>query len=244
MKIICVVDSISNINSKIDQIKNYFGSNIYFVVKSSLVPIFKTFGHEINAVYSNQLTTLIHALLLKSEPNNVLIYYTSLKLNEHLLNKFNTMIAPRNKVVSLLPNYNAIEKMDNYMYNIYVKAMFKTKDSMVSPKLQFLPVSCVAELLNTHIGNKLFELNPKFSTTLEVEDKEINKSAKTRTPFLKTLLISIIVALLLTIGLIMTLAFAGNNVLAIITFVCLYLLDIVLTIIMQYKLKFDYRFLK
>ena len=247
MKVICVVDSISNINSKIDMIKSHFGSDICFVVKATLEPIFKTFGYIANAIYYNQLTTVIHALLLKSEPSDVLIYYTSLKINENLLNKFNTKIASRNKVVSLMPRYNTIERMNNSAYNVYVKAMFKIKDSMVSPKLQFLPESCAVELLNTHIGNKLFEWNPKLSVTLDIEDigdKEINKSAKTHTPVLKTTLISIIIALIITMCLLITLAFANVGTLLIIMFVCLYLLDIVLTLILQYKSKFDHRFLK
>ena len=247
MKIICVVDSISNINSKIDMIKSHFGSDICFVVKATLEPIFKTFGHIANAVYYNQLATTIHTLLLKSEPSDVLIYYTSLKINENILNKFNMKIISRNKVVSLMPKYNIMERMNNSAYNVYVQAMFKVKDSMVSPKLQFLPESCVIELLNTHIGNKLFELNPKLSKTLEIEDivdTELNKSAKIHTPILKNTLISIIIALLITICLLITLAFANVGALLIIVFVCLYLLDIVLTIILQYKSKFDHRFLK
>lgn len=246
MKIVCVVDSINEIKSKINLIKSYFGDNICYVVKATLVPIFKTFGNSVNAIYNNNLTTVIHAMLQKSSQENVdvLVYYTSLKINDNLLNKFNSKIKMHDAVVSLMPKYNTFERINNASYNLYVKSMFKIKDSMASPKLQFLPSACVNELLQSHFGNKLFELNPKLCRTLEIEDKEINKSAKIYPPVAKISLISLIVALIISICLIITLAFTKMHIISIILFVCLYLLDIFISIIFQYKSYFDHRFLK
>lgn len=244
MKIVCVVDSIADFNEKINAIQNHFGNNILYVVKATLEPIFKTFNKPISAVYYKNLTTIIHTLLLQSEKEDVLIYYTSLKINEPLLNKFSAKIIDRSAVVSLMPRYNAFERINNSTYNVYVKSMFKVKDSMASPKLQFLPESCVNELLNSHIGNKLFELNPKLSKTVEIDNVEINKSAKVHAPMLKLSLISIIVALIITMFLIISLAFFSAKAGIIILFVCLYILDIVVTLIFQYKSYFDHRFLK
>ncbi len=244
MKVICVVDSAKELNKKIDLIKTNYGSNICFVVKAPLESIFKTFGYTLHAVYTENLAKIIHTLLLGSSADDVLVVYTSLSLNQALLNKFNAKIGARDAVVSLMPKYNAIERMHNGAYNLYVKSIFKLKDSMASPKLQFLPTLCVAELLSTHFGNKLFEVNPKLSRTVEIEDKEVNKSAKIHAPITKIALISIIVALVITAVLIITLALTKMHAMMIVLFVCLYLLDIFISLLFQYKSYFDHRFLK
>ena len=59
-------------------------------------------------------------------------------------------------------------------------ALFKAKDSNISPKLQFLPASFVDELMNSHFGNRLFEIDEKFTTTLYLEKGEQNNSFKNK----------------------------------------------------------------
>ena len=115
---------------------------------------------------------------------------------------------------------------------------------MATPKLQFLPSAFVVELLSSHFSNRLFEISPEFVKTVEIEEKEINKSLKVNTKFNKLQLLPIIAALVITIGLILFLAFVKVNYLVILTFVFLYMLDILLAIIQQCKIYFDQRFLK
>ena len=52
MKVVYIVDSITEINSKIDTLKTRFGDNIVYVVKASLATLFKTYGHTANAIYN------------------------------------------------------------------------------------------------------------------------------------------------------------------------------------------------
>ena len=83
----------------------------------------------------------------------------------------------------------------------------------------------VEELMTSHFGNKLFEINPALCKTIHYEDKEFNQSLKTKTGFNKNLLVPIILALTLTIVLFTTLVLAqGINyigVLIFITVICL-----------------------
>ena len=243
MKVIFVVDSLTDIKNRLELFAG-FGDNVLYVVRSPFEEIVKTYGVTPNAIYNNNLAKVIHMLLARADIEATLIYYSSLNINADFLTEFLLKIGEGEKVVQVVPNYNAGERAFNMMYNTYVKTIFKLKDSLVSPKLQFLPMGFVSELMNTHIANRLFEVNPKRITTIATEDKEINKSLKVKPKFNKFYLIPIIVALALTAFLITCLAFFRPTFMLIITFVALYVLDIVLAFGYRYKVQFDERFFK
>lgn len=244
MKVIYVVDSVSDLTKKINTMINRFGANIVYVVRADLVELFKTFGFTPNAIYYKNLSEVLHMLLLKSEVEDIILCYASLKFDAQLLNKFANAIGDRSKFVNLVPEYNWFERMCNSAYNVYVKSLFKVKDSLISPKLQFIPNGFMVELLATHLGNRLFEFEQQIHRDVYVEDKEINKSMKTKTNLVKTDIISIIIALLITIGLLASIAYFKVSYIIILSCVILYCLDIMITIILHCKAKFDQRFLK
>ena len=221
-----------------------FGNNIVFVVRADLVELVKTYGYQPNAIYYNNLTTVIHSLLLRSSVEDIVICYASLKFDNNLLNKFISTIGDKRKIVNLMPKYNTFEQVCNSAYNVYVKSLFKAKDSLISTKLQFIPQEIAVELLSTHLGNRLFEVNPELTRNISVESQEINDSMKTKTRSLKFNLISIIIALCITMLLLASIAYFKVSYLIILTCSILYILDIVLTIIFLCKSKFDNRFLK
>ena len=244
MKVIFVVDSLANLNQKINMLQSRFGSNIVYVVKADLAKLFSTYGYFTSAVYNNNLAKVIHYTLLRLDLSSVVVCYASLELNNNLLNNFIANINDGNKVVNVMPNYNFFERISNAAYNIYVKSIFKNEDSLVSPKLQFLPEQFVQELLVSHFGNKMFALPENLTTTIFVEDKKVNSSLKIKTGFNKFSLIPIIACLIITACLIMSLAFWGPKFFVIFIFVLLYILDIFISIVYQCKNYFDHRFLK
>ena len=166
-----------------------------------------------------------------------------MNFDANLLAKFRAKIGNGDKIVNIMPEYNSLERICNSTYNVYVKTLFKAKDSLISPKLQYLPVPFVVELLNSHFGNKLFETTPENSSILYIENSELNNSTKIKTKFNKFALIPIIIALLITMFLIISLAFIKVNYILILIFVSLYILDLLFAIIYQCKLYFDARFL-
>jgi len=244
MKIVYIVDSITDLNNKINTITNKLGNNILYVVRADLVDLFKTYGLIPNAIYYKNLTEVTHSLLLKCEVDDVILCYASLKFNNALLTKFINKIGDKSKVVNLMPQFNTFERMCNSAYNVYVKSIFKAKDSLSSPKLQFIPHGYMIELLSSHLGNRLFELKPEFKNNVFVEDKEIKKSMKTKSNSIKYTLISAIIALIITIGLLASIAYYKVSYIIILCCAILYILDITLTIIFHFKAKFDQRFLK
>ncbi len=244
MKVICVVDSVNDINKKINILKTHFGDDILFIVKASLMPIFKTYPYQANAIYDKNLARIIHLTLIKNDPSDLVIYYTSLTINNSLITEFTKKIGMKIRIVNFIPKYNTFEKICLSVYNGYVKALFKNKDSLASPKLQFLPEGFVSGLLNSHIGNKLFEIPEEYVKTFTVEDKTINKEAKVKTKFGKSEIISLLVAMVITFVLILTYALTKPNFLFAILFVFAYLLDLVVYIMLKCKSYFDSRFLK
>lgn len=245
MKIVYVVDSITNFYQKVDLIRNRFGNNIYYVVKASLMPIFSSYGMVANAIYSTDSSKVIHQMLIRcNDIEDVVVCYASLNFDNDLLNSFITAIGEKQKIVSLMPKYNSFENIFHLTYNSYVKTIFKIKDSMVSPKLQFLPQAFVEELLNSHFGNRLFEVNDNFRKEINIEDKKLNKSAKIHLNFNKNFIIPIIVALTILALFFIGLSYIESVFFVIVGFIALILLDVTLTFIFIFKQYFDKRFLK
>ena len=244
MKIVYVVDSISNLNQKINLIKNHFGDNIFYVVRADLLDLFKTYGLNANATYYKNLAKVIHFMLVGGEVDDLLIYHASLSINENFLTRFRNSIGLKDKIVGVMPNYSHLEKICNSAYNFYVKSIFNTKDSLVSNKLQFIPSRFVPELLTSHISNRLFEMDKDICKNIEINDVEINKSMK-HSPFKrKYALISIIITLLTTILLLSSIAYFKFKFVAIAFCVVLYLTNFILTIVFSFKSRFDQRFFK
>lgn len=245
MKLIYVVDNVSDIKNKINLMQTRFGNNICFIVKSPFVSLFKSFGYNPSAIYTKNLAKVMHATLLKSNTDSILIYYSSLQIDNQLLNTFLGKIGDGSRFVNLVPNYNFFEQISNGTYNLYVKSMFKNKDGLASPKLQYIPKQYVEDLLASHLANRLFEIDPRYVVNVYIENnqKELNKTAKTRTKFGKIDIIPIIVALLITITMIVSLAFVKVGYVFWLVIVFAYLLDIVIAIIFSCKTKFDQRFL-
>lgn len=244
MKIIYVIDTISNLNNKINLLKDKLGNEIYFVVKADLVDLFKTYNYQPNAIYYNNLTKIIQSLLLNVDVDDIIICYASLNFDRNLLNKFISNIGAKDKLVSVMPKYNMLESACNSVYNVYVKTMFKLKDSLVSPKLQFIPSFMAVELMSSHLGNRLFEIENQYLRVIYVENEESNKTLKVKTPWLTLSIISILITLVLTAGLLASIAYLGPSYISIFLFVICYMLNIILTIIFLCKAKFDKRFLK
>lgn len=244
MKVVYVVDSITDLNKKINLLTNNFGNNIFFVVKADLVELFKTYNMSPHAIYYKNLTKIIHTLLASSTIEDTIICYSSLNFNQNLLTKLTNAIGNKTKIINLMPKYNTFENIYNSAYNIYVKSLFKVNDSMISPKFQFIPNFFLPELLATHLGNRLFEINSEHCKNVTIEDNEINKSMKIKVPVLKNTLIACIIALVITIGLLASIAYYKANYLIILCCTVLYILDIILTLIFSFKAMFDQRFLK
>ena len=244
MKIVFVVDSVENLNEKISKLEARFGTDFVFIVKANLAPLFKTYNRPISAVYGKNLTKVMHLTLARLSISSVVVCHASVKLTDELLNIFASKIGDETKLVNVMPSYNTFEQMCNGAYNIYVRSIFKVNDSLISTKLQFLPELCVKELLDSHMGNRLFEINPNLKQTIYVQEKQTNNSLKTKTKFNKFAILPIIMALVITAFLIMGLAFWGAEFLVIFAAVVLYILDIFLTIIFQCKNYFDERFFK
>jgi len=244
MKVVCVVDSITDLNKKVEMLKLHFGNNIIFVVKASLEPIFRTFNYTTNAVYDKNLAKIIHLTLLKDDPTDIVVYYTSLKFDNKLINDFVAKIGTKSKIVYLMPQYNGFEKFCLSAYNVYVKSLFKNNDCLASPKLQFLPEAYVINLLNTHIGNKLFTMPTEVVTSIKTENKEINQSAKIKNKFGKSEIVFFISFLAITLALILAYALASPPFIVTLIFIMSYILDFMVYIIMKCKALFDLRFLK
>lgn len=244
MKVVYVVDSVSELAQKINLIKNKFGDDIFYVVRADLVDFFKAYNFTPNAVYYKNLTSIMHTMLLKTQVDDLVICYASLNFDDKLLTKFINKIGDKTKIVSLMPQYNLFEQVCNATYNVYVKTLFKAKDSLVSQKLQFIPSEMSVDLLSSHLGNRLFEMDEEITKFVTTENPVTNKSMKTKSSALKFNLLSIIITLVLTIGLILSIALFKPHFLIVLIFIALYLLNFLLTTIFLCKAKFDKRFLK
>ena len=95
MKVVFVIDSVNNLNTKLNMLKTRFGGDILFVVKSNLVELVKTYNINPNAVYSNNFIKPIHILLGYNLGNDIVICYSSVELDNNILNKFISKIGDK-----------------------------------------------------------------------------------------------------------------------------------------------------
>lgn len=244
MRVIFVVDSVDDLNAKINLVKTNLSEDIVFVVKANLAKLFNTFGYFASAVYGNNLARILHYTLSRLSEDDTVVCYSSVKLSKLLLTNFVSRIGDKTKFVNVMPKYNAFEKFANGCYSIYCKSMFKVQDGLISPKLQFLPKAAVGGLVASHISNRLFAMPDFFTSTLFVEDASVNKTLKVKSRFNKYAILPIIFALVITATLIMSLAFWGAGYIVIFVHVALYVLDAILGVIFQCKNYFDQRFFR
>lgn len=244
MKIIFVVDSIRDIKRKIAMMQTHFGNDIYYVVKGQFEKIFETYSKKPDAVYSRNLSKVIHVLLNRIGADSVVVYYSSLDINETLLNKFISTIGDGEKIVNVEPHYNVFERFGNSIYNTYVKSLFKLKDSLASVKLQYLPLALVEDLKSSHFANRMFEYDASLVKTIHVENKEMSKTLKTKRSFVSADLLPILIALVITLAWVINFAFFKIRYILVILYIALYVLDIFVSLLYSLKAKFDARFLK
>lgn len=239
-----VVDSIVDLEDKISKMRDHFGSDIRFVVENKLVSIFKTYSYNIDAIYTQNCSTVLQGLLLRLNTDDTIIYFTSLDVDMALLRQFTNSIGDRSKVVVLEPRYNIFERIFNKMYNTYVKNLFTLRDSLCCKKLQFIPKDLLEELLATHLGNRLFDIPDRSTIGVVTKDNKVNASWKNETRDHKPLLINLIIALSITLLLVISLTVFHIKYILISIFIMCYLLDFVISLIYAFKTKFDNRFLK
>ena len=244
MKVAYIVDSLTDFSKRIELITKKFGrEKIYFIVRADLMPFFETFSYTAHAVYYKKLTTVLHLLLQNTQKDDVVICHASLHLTENLLNKFLYFIKGGNKLVSLVPEYSNVEKTFNSLYNRYVRSIFNVEDSLVSSKLQYIPQPFVEELLQTHISNRLFNVNPELCTFFTSEHPLVNSTSKSTYPKLKINLIFTMTSLIIVALFLLSLAYIKIKFVGCFLFVLLIILNVVLAFIAHFKQRFDHRFL-
>ena len=245
MKIAYIVDSLTDFSKKIDLLISKFGrEKIYFIVRADLMPFFETFDYTAHAVYYKKMSTILHLLLQNTKKDDVVICYASLHFTENLLNKFLYYIKKdENKIVSLLPNYSGIENAINSLYNKYVRSLFNIDDSLVSSKLQYIPQIFVEELMQTHISNRLFNVNRELCTFFTSEHPQVNKTAKSTYPKLKLNLIFTMSFLIITALFLLSIAYLKIKFIGYFLFIILIILNTVIGFISHFKQRFDHRFL-
>ncbi len=243
MKVVVVVDDITNLDRKINMLQSHFGDDMIFVVKAKFAKLYETYSYPTHAVYSDHLTEVLHYTLLRIGADNLVIYYTSLMPTEDLLNTFAKKMK-HNRVINVIPRYNFFEKSYYSTYNLYVKGLFHVKDNLASPKLQYIPAEFCGWLLSTNFGNRMFDWGSEDVVNIYIEDKELSSSLKVKSKFNKYSIIPIISLLVITMMLLVTLAYVGVNYWVVLIFLGVYVVDILISIFFQYKKDFDIRFLK
>lgn len=244
MRVLVVVDSIVDIKKKVEKFSNKFGDNLNFVVSNELVDIFKTYGYPVHAIYTRECSNVIHLLLGRLTIDDTIIYYTSLDVEDGLINKFSQTIAAKDCVVSLNPQYNFFERTFNKLYNVYVRKLAKCDDTLYSKKLQFIPKSVMEDLIDSHVANRLFVNSDYKSKDITTNDKTENKNWKKSEKNFKPLVINAIAALMITIMFLMSIILFGAKYVVVLIFIMLYALDLVISFMYAFKLKFDQRFLR
>ena len=130
------------------------------------------------------------------------------------------------------------------MYNAYVKNIFSETDGLYCKKLQFIPKAKMENLMESHFANRLFDKPEDAVKRISTIDKDTNNEWKKTKFDAKPLILNLIIALTITMIMVVGLVMLGAKYIFILICIMLYVLDLVITCIYSFKVKFDDRFLK
>ncbi|MBQ8430677.1 MAG: hypothetical protein IJX26_01875 [Clostridia bacterium] len=186
MQVFFVIDNVSNLSKKLNMIQQYFGDNIKFFVNTKLYP--KIFRNEfiiknLAGIYEKNEKSKIDEYI-KSENYNlcsVLLYYSSVEINENMLEDMRKNIQFDYSSISFKKKENFLTKWLKAVYKKIVKLMFGVQDNCCYTKFQYINQEFMFQLVESVFNNHILIYGKHLD--IDVETKEITNSLKTKIKF-------------------------------------------------------------
>jgi len=245
MQVFFVVDSIDDLDNKIDLIENSFGGNIKFFIKTDLYTSIcsnKKIIEKLAGVFDVNPTKKIDEFIksVTYEADDTVVCYSSAKISEEMV-----------KVVlkKIKYGYDSIyfkkyrNKFLSFFEKVYQKIcgfMFGICDSLCYSKFQFLSNKFMAYLKETRFNNHI--LKPENFAKIELEEKDIIETMQEKVKFKSYNLINIIFLLTVLCCYVLCEVFFDLKFYMYLGFVLLIVMSVVLAIMLAVHNIFEFRY--
>lgn len=189
MEIFFVIDSLNNLDNKINLLKA-FDANIRFFVDAKLAPQLvrnKYIVNRIVAIYNRKVNVTIDKYIRSNKyaPTETLLYYASADLNTKIIDSIRENLKLRPDVIYVKKRLSVWDKFKLWFYDKLIRLIFGVRDEFASTKLQYFSGEMMVEFINSNFKNHIFSfINAQ---TIELE-KEESVSYYTKTGFNKNYL--------------------------------------------------------
>lgn len=195
MQTFFVIDSVDNLQQKIDLISNNIGDDIKFFVKTSLFTKINNNSFVINnllGIYEKNEKEKIDEYI-KSEKFNldsIFLYYASVSVSVDTLKTIHSKMSFGYDSIFVEPKRNVFEKFTTWCYDKISQLVFRVKDACCSTKVQYLSKNFVEHLKQTSFNNHILDV--PFSYKVSEQDKSNCKSLQDKIKFSKFLIYDLI----------------------------------------------------
>lgn len=171
MQTFFVIDSIKDLDKKVNLIINNIGDDIKFFVKASL---YTKITHNafvlknIVGAYKNNEKRKIDEYLQSSNCvlDSTILYYSSVDIDTALLVKLREKSKAGYDSVFVKSKQNIFQKFGDWIYKTFAMFMYRVSDANCSPKLQAMSKAFMEYLQATTFCNHILEV--KYKIVLEV----------------------------------------------------------------------------
>ncbi len=174
MEILFVIDSLNNLDNKINLLKA-FEADIRFFVDAKLAPQLVKNKYIINhivAIYNKNVNITIDRYIKQDTytPTSTLLYYSSADLNVKMIDNIRENLKLHPNVIYVKKRLSLWDKFKLWFYDKFIGLIFGIKDEYASTKLQYFNDEMMVAFRNSSFKNHIF----KFinAQTIELEKAE------------------------------------------------------------------------
>lgn len=174
MEILFVIDSLNNLDNKINLLKA-FDADIKFFVDAKLAPQLVKNKYIINhiiAIYNRNVNITIDKYIKQSTytPTATLLYYASANLDTKLINNIRENLKLKPDVIYVKKRLSLWDKFKLWFYDKLIRLIFGVKDEYASTKIQYFSDEMMGEFSKSSFKNHIFSF--RNAQTIELEKSE------------------------------------------------------------------------
>ena len=177
MEILFVIDSVKDLESKIELIRSSFECDIKFFVNAKLaskVIKSKYIVEKMVAVYNKSVNITFDKYVREEKyvPQPTTIYHSSASINIQLINKLKDNIRFNPTTVYVKGKFNWFKNLLVKLYQKTIKLIFGMADEYASCKLQYISEDVIQELIATKFRNHIFSIRDGFMIECDKDEVE------------------------------------------------------------------------
>ena len=176
MEILFVIDSLNNLDNKINLLK-VFDADIKFFVDAKLAPKLVGDKYIINrtvAIYNKNVNITIDKYIKQTSyvPDATLLYYASADLNVKIIDSIRENIKLNPNVIYIKKRLSLWDKFKLWFYDKFIRLIFGVKDEYASTKLQYFNDEMMVEFRKSSFKNHIFSFINAQTIELEKSESE------------------------------------------------------------------------